>query len=129
MKPAPAVAGANRCSTGLQRSRALLILIAGLLNACGNSAGEAGTSGVSPATCVTGPGPTLLTWDAVAGATGYRIYYSAAGTNSQFVDVPGSLTTSVVTGLTIGETYYFVATTLSGSSESSFSNVVCKTIS
>ena len=134
MKPVTTLHGADRSSSTWHCSSALLIIaIAGLLNACGGGAGEpsaAAAPPVVPGTCITGSAPAILTWDAVAGATGYRIYYdTAAGTNPQFVDVPGNLTTKTVTGLAIGETYYFVATALNGSIESNFSNFVCKTIS
>jgi hypothetical protein len=105
-----------------------MIAIAGL-NACGGGSGDSGTS-VPPATCITtGPACAVLTWDAVTGATGYRIYFVAAdGTNSQLVaDVPAPTTTDTVTGLASGTAYCFTATAYD-TSESGISNVVCKTI-
>ena len=133
MKPAPTLHGADRSRSARHWSSALLtIAIAGLLNACGGSASEAGTSGVSPATCITGTAPAALTWDAVTGATGYRIHYGiATGTYSQNLNV-GNLTTTTVMGLSKGTTYYFTVTAYDNSNpvnESGFSNEVCKTIS
>ena len=117
------------CSSPVRRhsSALLMIAIAGL-SACGGGSGDSETSAL-PATCVTGPAPAVLTWDAVTGATGYRIYFvTAAGTNPQLVaDVPAPTTTDTVTGLTSGTTYYFTATAYD-TSESGISNVVCKTI-
>jgi hypothetical protein len=122
-----------RCNGPIRRySSALFIVVIAGLNACGGGSGDSGTS-VAPATCITtGPAPAVLTWDAVTGATGYRIYFDTeAGTNPQVVNVPGGgiTTFTVSTELTVGTTYYFAATALNGSIESGFSNVVCKTIS
>jgi hypothetical protein len=120
-----------RCNGPIRRySSALLIIAIAGLNACGGGSGDSGTSGL-PETCITGPAPAVLTWDAVNGATGYRIYHvTAAGTNPQRLDdVPAPTTTYTATGLNTGTTYYFAATATDGSSnESDFSNVVCKTI-
>jgi len=129
MKPPPTLHGADRSSSARHYSSALLIMaIAGLLNACGGGAGEP----VVLATCITGTAPAVLTWDAVTGATGYRIYFgTTAGSLLPVVDVPEGLTTTTVTGLSSG-TYYFAATAYDSSippNESVLSNVVCKTIS
>ena len=46
-----------------------------------------------------------LSWDAVDGATGYRIYYGTSSPPSTTVDV-GDTTTYTLSGLTNGQTYY-----------------------
>ncbi len=63
-----------------------------------------------------------LAWDAVSGATSYKVYYGTDGVTY------GSSTTSAtnsktVTGLTAGILYYFYVTTIAGG-ESAASNVV-----
>jgi len=131
MKHAPALRGPDFNSAARHCSSALLtVAIAGLLNACGGEAELAATSGGVPATCVIGGAASaVVTWDAVTGATGYRVYYgTAAGTYLPPVYVQGGATTTyTVTGLSSG-TYYFAATTYDSLNESQFSNVVCKTI-
>ena len=119
---------------------AFAALLAGLgLSGCGSGGAEpaAGDGGrgvsVSVSGCASGPVPAVLTWDAVTGpvpAAGYRLHYGTApGTYLQVVDV-GNVTTTPVTGLSSGTTYYFAATALDASNnESAFSNEVCKTIS
>jgi hypothetical protein len=106
----------------------LLLSVACWLNACGGGETSLSSGG---ATCIAGPAPAILTWDAVAGATGYRIYYgTTSGSYPQSQDA-GSSTTLTVTGLSSGTTYYFVATAYDGATppnESGFSNAVCKTI-
>jgi hypothetical protein len=119
------------CSSPARRySGALLLLaIAGLLVACGDRPAPGGGAIV----CATGAAPTVLTWNAVAGAAGYRIYYGTkSGTYPQIMDVGPTITYTVTTGLSSGTTYYFAATAYDLSvppNESSFSNEVCKTIS
>jgi hypothetical protein len=126
------------CSSPARRySGALLLLaIASLLVACGGAGEPApGGSGGGGGTiaCTTGAAPTVLTWNAVAGAAGYRIYYGTkSGTYPQIMDVGPTITYTVTTGLSSGTTYYFAATAYDLSvppNESSFSNEVCKTIS
>ena len=46
-----------------------------------------------------------LSWDAVDGATGYRIYYGTSSPPSTIVDV-GDTTTYTLSGLTNGQTYF-----------------------
>lgn len=74
----------------------------------------------------------VLLWDAVVGATGYRVYYGAVA--SRIYDQPiGSgllttLTTFTVAGLAPLGQYYFAVTALNDRGESAFSNEVSKTI-
>jgi len=65
-----------------------------------------------------------LTWDDVAGANAYNLYYSTdpgvtADAGTQVQDVTSPYTQS---GLVDGATYYFVVTALNGSGESAESN-------
>jgi chitodextrinase len=91
-------------------------------------------SGISTAASATtlAPNTATLTWDAVTGASGYRIYYgTASGTYfqsvEQGVDV-GNVTTYTVPGLSSG-TYYFAATAYDTSNnESTYSNEISKVI-
>lgn len=117
------------------RSSIALVLLAatGLLNSCGGGGSEPASGGAAgAATCAKGSAATSLMWDAVSGATGYRVYWgTTSGSYPQSLDV-GNSTTANVPGLVSGTTYYFVATDYDSSTpslESSFSNEVCKTIS
>jgi hypothetical protein len=126
------------CSSLARRfSGALLLMaIASLLVACGGGASAPAPSGGGGGAiaCTTGTGavPIVLTWDAVAVATGYRIYFGTSPGNylqPSGVDV-GPFTTYPVMGLSSGTTYYFAVTAYDVSlNESVFSNEVCKTIS
>ncbi|MCK5581374.1 MAG: VCBS repeat-containing protein [Candidatus Omnitrophica bacterium] len=68
-----------------------------------------------------------LSWTAVSGATGYKVYY---GTTSGSYDAPvdvGDVTSYAATGLTNDTTYYFVVTTYDGVDESTVSNELSAT--
>ena len=68
-----------------------------------------------------------LAWNAStsAGVTGYRIHQGIASGEYLLVKDAGRVTTTVVTGLTAGETYYFAATAYDAEGNSSlFSNEV-----
>jgi len=69
-------------------------------------------------------GQLTLSWDAVANATGYKIFYgqsTASYTSSLSV---GNVTTYTVPSLADGTTYYFAVTATNGTTESSYSNQV-----
>jgi len=98
-----------------------------------DAAGNA--SGTSAAASATTPAPdttATLTWDAVAVATGYRVYYGTSpGTYfqapGQGLDV-GNVTTHMLTGLSTGTRFYFAVTAYDSNDESPYSNEVFKDI-
>ena len=69
-------------------------------------------------------GKPMLTWDAVDGATSYRVY-RATSQNGPY-RLLGSVTTTtyVNTGAKDGVTYYYMVTAVNDSGESAFSNTV-----
>ncbi len=77
-------------------------------------------------------GQVHLAWDAVSSPSlaGYRLYYGqTSGTYPTYIDV-GLQTTATVTGLTAGQTYYFVVTAYdTAGDESGPSNTVTVTMS
>ena len=125
------------CSSLARRSSGALLLmaIASLLVACGGGASEPapGGGGGGAIACATGAAPTVLAWDAAAGAAGYNVYIrTSSGAYMLQTAVSNTTLTVTVTGLSSGTTYYFVATAYDSSippNESSFSNEVCMTIS
>lgn len=67
-------------------------------------------------------GNIAVEWQSVPGATGYKVKYGiASGTYTTTMDVGNNLG-QLVTGLTPGSTYYFVATAYNGRGESSASS-------
>ncbi len=77
------------------------------------------------------PQSATLTWDAVTGAGGYRIYYGTApGTYFQGAgagEQVGNFTSYTVNGLVSATRYYFVVTAYNTSNvESAYSNEVFK---
>ncbi|HSD54649.1 MAG TPA: fibronectin type III domain-containing protein [Burkholderiales bacterium] len=69
-------------------------------------------------------GQLKLAWDAVANATGYRLYYGASSRNySSSVDVQNQ-TSATVSGLTDGARYYVAVKAYNNTTTSSFSNEV-----
>lgn len=70
-----------------------------------------------------------LTWNAATGTvTGYKIYLGEGALNYSRILTVGNVTTSTVTGLTVGRTYYFVVRAYNSAGESGPSNQVSKTI-
>ena len=67
-------------------------------------------------------GQLKLAWNAVAGATGYRLYYgTSSGNYSSSVDAQNQ-TSATVSGLTDGARYYFAAKAYNSATTSDFSN-------
>lgn len=106
-----------------------------------NSAGESGigiartampaaTAASAPALTgvVGGDGKVTLAWDAVPGASGYLVYYTAGGT----VDKTGTkaevaASPHTVSGLANGTQYAFAVAAVTGSSESPLGNIATAT--
>ena len=117
--------GADCGSSARRRSGALLLwAIASLLVACGG-ASHGTTAGP------TRFGSVTLAWDAVSAPDvgGYTLYYGTDhGLYSQSVNV-GHVNTYTLTGLIIGATYYFAATTYDTSNyEGPYSDEISATI-
>lgn len=73
----------------------------------------------SGATVSGGDGKVTVSWNAVAGATSYNIYYAttAGVTKSNGTKIAGVTAPQEVTGLTNGQTYFFVVTAENASGE------------
>ena len=71
-----------------------------------------------------------LTWNAVTGTTisGYKVYVGEAPRLYTRTITLGTVTSTTVTSLTVGKTYYFVVTAYNSAGESTPSNEVSKTI-
>jgi chitodextrinase len=114
-------------STGLAASTTYTYNV-DAVDAAGNASGVSTTAS---ATTFAANNTATLAWDAVTGASGYRIYYGTApGTYFQSrgagVGV-GNVTTFTVTGLGSSTRYYFAVTAYDASNnESGFSNEVFK---
>ena len=73
-------------------------------------------------------GQVSLAWDAVSGATGYRLYYGTASSNySSNVDAK-TATSSTVANLTDGTRYYFAVQAYNSTSTSGYSGEVNKVV-
>ena len=69
-------------------------------------------------------GQLKLAWDAVAGATGYRLYYgTSSGNYASSVDARNQ-TTATVSSLTDGARYFFAVKAYNTTTMSGFSNEV-----
>ncbi len=97
------------------------------LSACGGSSRVDPGAPATPAglTATPGSGQVLLSWSAAAKASAYRVYYSTSpgvtkATGTKVNDIPS--TSTVVTGLANGTTYYFVVTSVNSNSESAESS-------
>ncbi len=98
-----------------------------------NSAGESGYSNITTTTILAVPSPLNaiapsdtevdLTWGASAGAVSYDVYTST--TSGAYSTTPFTATSglnSTVTGLTYGNTYYFVVTAVNANGETGYSS-------
>lgn len=85
---------------------------------------------VAGLTATPGSGQVALNWSTASKAAGYVIYYSTTSgvTKSTGTKFATTLSTSaIVTGLTNGQSYYFVVTAINSTSESAESNQVAAT--
>ena len=69
-----------------------------------------------------GNGTVNLSWNAVTGATGYKVKRGTSSGNYSWTMDVGNVTSYQVTGLTNGQTYYFVASAYNTSGEGANSN-------
>ncbi len=83
---------------------------------------------ISPATSPTSR--ATLAWNAVTGTpiTGYRLYVGEAPNNYTRTINVGNVTSSTVSGLTVGRMYYFAVTAYNSAGESARSNMVSRMI-
>ena len=110
-----------------------LILLTAALAGCGE--GEDASAGSAPPPA--GTGSALLTWTpplqnsdgtALMNLTGYRIYWGTSpGNYSNSVTIGANLSSYVVEQLAPAR-YYFVATALSATGESAYSNEATKVV-
>ncbi|WP_162551314.1 S-layer homology domain-containing protein [Paenibacillus tepidiphilus] len=75
-------------------------------------------------TAVSGDAEVSLTWNPVAGSTGYKIYQSATSATygDEIAVVSSAVYSHTVTGLTNGAEYYFAVKAVNGAGDSLFSN-------
>jgi hypothetical protein len=93
------------------------------------------TNAALTGTCVTGTGvahSVTLTWTASSsgGVSGYNVYRGAAssGPFTKVTSAPVSATTYTDTAVAAGQTYYYVATSVSSTTESAYSAAASATV-
>ena len=125
----------SRPGCGFQRKHlCLMIFIWPLLmftvTSCGGGGGDSSPAAAPGAptgvTAVAGAGQARVSWDNVAGATSYNLYYSQTPgvTKSTGIEIPNVTSPRVVTPLNNGTTYFFVVTAVNGAGESAESSQV-----
>ena len=123
----------SRPGCGFQRKHLYLMIFIWLLliftvTACGGGGGDSSPEAVPGAptgvTAVAGAGQARVSWDNVAGATSYNLYYSQTPgvTKSTGIEIQNVTSPRVVTPLNNGTTYFFVVTAVNGTGESAESN-------
>jgi len=115
----------------------IVLFLTAVLAACGGGDDEAAATPTPGAPLPTGTGSALLTWTpplqhtdgtALTNLTGYRIYWgTSSGRYSNSVMVGANLTSHVIDQLAPAR-YYFVATAISPSGESAYSNETSKLV-
>ena len=66
-----------------------------------------------------GDNQVTVSWDSVAGATSYNVYYgTATGVTTASTKVTGATSPNAISGLLNGTTYFFVVTAVNGNGES-----------
>jgi len=106
-----------------------------ILTGCGGGGGDSSPlvpvvpGAPTGVTAVAGPGQARITWDNVAGATSYKLYYSATAgvTKATGTKIDNVASPTVVTPLTNGVPYYFVVTAVNANGESVESGQVSAT--
>ena len=105
----------------------LLIFIAASCGGGGGNPSPAGAPGApTGVTAVAGAGQARVSWDNVAGAASYNLYYSQTPgvTKSTGIEISNVTSPRVVTPLNNGTTYFFVVTAVNGTGESAESGQV-----
>lgn len=117
---------------------AMLAVIADITMSCSGGGSSAPAPKVSSLTApakiaaTTAPLKIVVSWDAVAGATGYKVYYKTApgvGTGDSNVTVlNGETAWNHTDGLAEGQTYYYRVATIGADGESSLSAEISATV-
>lgn len=128
--------GGGGGSGGGNSNPASSVAVSSLSSVASSSLSSSGTL-ASPQNVSVVPGNTqvTLTWNSVAGATGYRIYYASEAniliaSIASFDDgtrVDNAASPQIISNLRNGETYYFVVTAVNGTQETVASSEVSAT--